>query len=51
MIRALFSNILARESSRYLTKRRIRKERELIRQVARRMCVETGMKVPLALKD
>jgi hypothetical protein len=42
---------LAREASRYLTKHRIRKERELIRRVARQMCVETGMKVPLALKD
>jgi len=41
----------AHAASAYLTKRRIRLEREHVHRVARQLCVETGMKVPLALKD
>ena len=41
----------ATQAAKLLTNYRIRKERELVHRVARQLCVETGMKVPLALKD
>lgn len=50
MIRALFSEALAREASRYLTNRRIRKEREFIRETARQLCRETNRPIPPILR-
>lgn len=50
MIARLFSEVLARKASRYLTKRRIRKERELVRETARQLCEEMGTPIPKALR-
>jgi transcriptional regulator GlxA family with amidase domain len=50
MIRRLFSEILTREAARYLSKSRVKRERKLIRSVARRMCIESGKPIPPPLR-
>jgi hypothetical protein len=50
VIGRLFDSILAREASRYLTKRRIREERKLIHEVAQSMRVASGLPRSKALE-
>jgi hypothetical protein len=50
VIRRFFDNILAREASHYLTKRRIREERKLVHEVAQSMRVANGLPRSKALE-
>jgi hypothetical protein len=50
MIRAIFTELLAREASRYLTRRRILMERELVLSTAQRMRAEMGLPLDRRLR-